>query len=62
MEIRNEKRQDGRLVYYRMVRGIHSVEVAVTAVELEAAREVVARRLRLARAKLDHLRRWGLLR
>jgi hypothetical protein len=62
MEIRNEKHRDGHLVYYRMVRGDTEVSVAVSVSELEVGREVVALRLRNARAQFAKLRRWGLLR
>jgi hypothetical protein len=60
--VRNEKYLDDGIVYYRMRRGDCNVMVAVSPTELEIGRDVVARRLMLARARLAHLRAWGLLR
>lgn len=62
MIVRNQKYNQDGFTFYRMRRGDLQVSVAITPNELAEHRDVVARRLMLARAKLAELRRWGLYR
>lgn len=57
MMIRNEKRDEGPFMLYRMYRGDYVVSVAVTRTELAVGRDAVAMRLREARKQLAYITR-----
>lgn len=57
MSVRNQKYEEDGVIYYRMERGGYRVMLAVTAIELEVSRDMVAKRLRSARHQLGYLTR-----